>query len=83
VFANELMTGFLNPGVNPISRLTIAALEDLGYEVDYGAADPYVLPSPQDTTIMGVGAEEADHGGHGIILRPPPTVLPESARRAG
>jgi subtilisin-like proprotein convertase family protein len=83
VFAIELMTGFLNPGVNPISRLTIAALEDLGYEVDYGAADPYVLPSPQETTILGVGAEEADHGGHGIILRPPQTVLPESALRAG
>lgn len=45
VFDNELMTGFLNSGVpNPLSRITIGQLEDLGYEVDYGAADPYVMP---------------------------------------
>jgi hypothetical protein len=41
VFANELMTGFLNPGVNPLSVLTVAAQEDLGYTVNYAAADPF------------------------------------------
>jgi subtilisin-like proprotein convertase family protein len=81
VFANELMTGFLDTGVNPISRMTVGSLEDLGYEVDYGAADPYVLPTPQQSAILGVGAESADHGGHGIILRPPQTVLPLEALR--
>lgn len=40
-FTNELMTGFLNPGVNPISTITIGQLEDIGYEVNYGAADAY------------------------------------------
>ena len=36
------MTGFLNAGVpNPISRITIASLEDLGYQVDYSKADTY------------------------------------------
>ncbi|MFK7835890.1 MAG: DUF4214 domain-containing protein [Sulfitobacter sp.] len=29
---------------NPISELTIAAMQDLGYEVDYGAADAFSLP---------------------------------------
>ena len=29
---------------NPISKLTIAAMEDLGYQVDYGAADAYSMP---------------------------------------
>ena len=82
VFANELMTGFLDTGVNPISRMTVGSLADLGYEVDFGAADPYVLPTPQQTAILGVGAEEADHGGHGIILRPPRTVLPPDALRS-
>jgi hypothetical protein len=43
VFGAELMTGFLNPGVNPISRLTIGSLQDIGYVVDYAAADPYTL----------------------------------------
>jgi hypothetical protein len=43
VFGNELMTGFLGNGFNPLSRLTIASLKDLGYSVDVGAADPYSL----------------------------------------
>ena len=81
VFGNELMTGFLNTGVNPISRLSIGSLEDLGYEVDYAAADPYTLPTPQAMAIMGVGAEDGDHGGRGVILFPPQTVLPADALR--
>ena len=27
-----------------VSRLTIASLEDLGYSVNYGAADPFIPP---------------------------------------
>jgi hypothetical protein len=42
VFVNELMTGFVNNGANPLSVLSIAAQEDLGYTVNYAAADPYV-----------------------------------------
>jgi hypothetical protein len=45
VFNNELMTGYLDGGSNPISRMTVASLDDLGYGVDLGAADPYALPS--------------------------------------
>jgi hypothetical protein len=41
VFANELMTGFINPGTNPLSVLTIASMGDEGYTVNYAAADPY------------------------------------------
>jgi len=38
----ELMTGSLDNGrLNPLSRITIASLEDLGYEVDYSTADAY------------------------------------------
>lgn len=48
VFGNELMTGFLNKGVNPLSELTAASLRDLGYEVNTHAADPYKLP---DTSL--------------------------------
>jgi hypothetical protein len=44
VFDNELMTGFIDTGSNPLSRLTIASLADLGYLVDVGAADAYSLP---------------------------------------
>jgi len=45
LFANELMTGFINVGTNPLSRMSIASLADLGYLVDVGAADAYAPPS--------------------------------------
>ena len=41
VFGNELMTGFINAGKNPLSMMTVESLEDLGYTVDVTAADPY------------------------------------------
>ena len=41
VFGNELMTGFLNSGNNPLSRVTAASLADMGYQVNLAAADPY------------------------------------------
>jgi subtilisin-like proprotein convertase family protein len=44
-FRNELMTGFVNGANNPLSRVTAACLEDMGYEVNYAAADGYALPS--------------------------------------
>jgi hypothetical protein len=52
VFRTELMTGYAEPAgvVMPISRLTIGSLQDLGYTVNYAAADPYVLPAPAAAT---------------------------------
>jgi hypothetical protein len=45
VFGAELMTGYLNSGVaNPLSRVTVASLADLGYTVDMNAADAYTHP---------------------------------------
>jgi len=79
VFGSELMTGFLNEGPNPLSRLTIAAFQDMGYEVDLGAADAFDLPSALDLALLGVGTELRDHGDRGIMLMPPQTVLPPDA----
>jgi Ca2+-binding RTX toxin-like protein len=42
-FNTEIMTGYADT-VMPISTMTIGALQDLGYSVDYTQADPYVLP---------------------------------------
>jgi hypothetical protein len=39
-FINEVMTSAANSKL-PISRLTIAGLEDLGYKVDYSAAEAF------------------------------------------
>jgi len=44
VFNAELMTGYIESyGANPISRVTIGALQDLGYTVSYAAADAYLI----------------------------------------
>jgi Ca2+-binding RTX toxin-like protein len=56
-FDTELMTGYAesrNP--MPISRMTVGSLEDLGYVVDYAAADSYtppVLPPPAADDYTG------------------------------
>jgi Ca2+-binding RTX toxin-like protein len=45
-FNTELMTGFAEPPGTPmpISRMTIGSLQDIGYTVNYAAADSYALP---------------------------------------
>lgn len=40
VLVNELMTGYITIGVaNPLSRLSAAAMEDIGYVVNYAGSD--------------------------------------------
>jgi len=40
----ELMTGFINIGaVNPLSKITIGAMKDMGYTVDLTKADAYTV----------------------------------------
>jgi hypothetical protein len=43
IFGNELMTGFVSGGQNPLSAVTVASLADLGYVVDEQAADDFAL----------------------------------------
>ncbi|QDT44366.1 putative outer membrane protein pmp20 precursor [Gimesia alba] len=65
---NELMTGFLNPGVNPISAITIGSLADLGYVVDLTAADAYPLQAPAVQTLNPAPIGEMLDAGPMIIL---------------
>ena len=46
VMDNELMTGFISAGSNPMSLVTIQSLLDLGYAVDRNAAEAYTVPDP-------------------------------------
>lgn len=46
VFDNELMTGFISGSPNPMSRTTIASIQDLGYTVNVSEADPFTIPAP-------------------------------------
>ncbi len=48
------MTGFLDGGINPLSRVTVAALQDMGYEVSYDAADEFRLPTRAELVTMGL-----------------------------
>src|SRR5690606_13210908 len=64
---NELMTGYLNRGENPLSRITAGSMSDLGY----GAAsvgEKYYLPKG----TPGVNLSELDemniNGSHGINI---------------
>jgi hypothetical protein len=41
VFGTELMTGYVSSGASPLSLLSAAAQEDLGYTVNYAGADAY------------------------------------------
>jgi Leishmanolysin len=43
VFGNELMTGWVGSGSNPLSAMTIASLHDLGYGTSSSAASTYAL----------------------------------------
>jgi hypothetical protein len=50
-FRNELMSGFIAAPGNPLSRMTVGSLADLGYQVDLAAADPYTLPGKEDLAL--------------------------------
>ena len=43
VFGNELMTGFVGLGNNPLSAITVRSLADQGYTVSDAAADPFTI----------------------------------------
>jgi len=62
-FDSELMTGIAEHGPMPLSTVTIGGLEDLGYQVNYAAADPYRLPSGAKAQGTGFKLNE-------ILIRP-------------
>jgi len=45
VFRNELMTGWLDLSGNPLSTITVAALADIGYVVDFNGSDGFSVSS--------------------------------------
>jgi hypothetical protein len=75
VFGNELMTPFVN-NVNRISRVTIGALADMGYTVNYAAAENYIPPliamPPSATRPMPVTPPPSSRGPASPTPTPPP-----------
>src|SRR5438876_1519294 len=80
VFRNELMSGFIAGPGNPLSRVTAASLEDLGYVVDMDAAEAYALPNLLEMAERGllIGHDNAPHP-QGTMLPRLPTVLPDDS----
>ena len=79
VFRTELMTSFIDRGKNPLSIVTLASFQDLGYEgVDLGQADDFTLPSGTVAPEIADGSRKIDLGDH--ISRVPIAVVDQSGR---
>jgi len=77
VFQNELMSGFIAAADNPISRLTVGSLQDLGYEVNLEAAEPYTLPNLM--ALAEAGALIAQARPHALPVIP--ITMPDDSLR--
>lgn len=79
VFGNELMTGFLNSGqANPLSVLTISSFEDIGYLVNYAAAEAYSKTFTLPPALVRAGFGTIDLGND--LIRVPIEVVDRSGR---
>jgi hypothetical protein len=52
-FDNELMTGFLNLGENPLSNVSALSMRDIGYTA-VATGDPYQLPVANEVTARSL-----------------------------
>jgi len=75
VFRNELMSGFIAAPNNPLSRLTVASLLDMGYEVDLSKAEPYKLPDL--FAVAAAGATSTHDEPHALPVIP--ILMPDSS----
>lgn len=78
-FANELMTGYVSAGANPLSVLTIAVMGDLGYVVNYAAAAAYTRTFTIPAVARGPVIDLGDH----VILPPYVRAVDTAGRIVG
>jgi Leishmanolysin len=79
VFKNELMSGFIAAPNNPLSRLTVASLQDLGYVVNLDAAEPYKLPDLRAMAEAGLMAARGEAAHHHALPIFAPRVLSDDS----
>jgi Leishmanolysin len=79
VFRNELMSGFIAASGNPMSRMTVASLGDLGYQVDVDAGEPYSLPNLLELAEAGSLVAHAAPVDDGVVLPVIPMELPRDS----
>ena len=63
VFGDELMSALLTGDAQPLSLVTIESLYDIGYEVNLGAADAFVVSSVGARGMGGVAIDLGDDVG--------------------
>jgi|GEM_PF-4229426 len=89
-FRNEVMTPQIGAAGNPLSRITVGALEDMGYQVNYAAADRYSptpqtgaeqpnLPAAPRDQVAQLPPPIADPGPP-PTLAPPPVIVPPASQ---
>lgn len=81
VFRNELMSGFIAAPGNPLSRMTAASLQDLGYDVNLDAAEDYSLPNLMQVAEDGLLVSHEAPIDFGVMLPTIPRTLPDDAVR--
>lgn len=80
VFRNELMSGFIESKGNPLSRVTVGSLKDMGYEVDMSKAEPFGLPNLLAIAEAGLlTSRVADMHTHAHTIPVIPMTLPKSS----
>lgn len=79
VFKSELMSGFIAAPNNPLSRLTVASLKDLGYVVNMNAAEPYSLPNLQALAESGLAFSHLEEEHPHALPIFSPKVLPNES----
>ena len=79
VFKKELMSGFISEAHNPLSRLTVASLQDLGYRVSLSAAEAYSLPNLRAIAERGLLlTADAQVHPHALPILAPKVLPPSS-----
>jgi hypothetical protein len=74
VFGSELMTGFISGVPDPLSTVTVGDLKDMGYTVNYSAADAYTLGQrlvdggASVSSSTGTGTSALVAGGDGLAM---------------
>ena len=63
---SELMTPYAEEGRNPLSRVTLGALADLGYTVNYGRAESFTPNGPLSSTAGGGRSGGSGSGSSGV-----------------
>jgi hypothetical protein len=82
IFKTELMSGFISASGNPLSRVTVASLQDLGYVIDVAAAEPYTLPNLLALAEEGALVSRPVGTSVEMVLPSIPVVLADEAMTA-